>query len=163
VLIVDDNADIRRLVRLRLEIEGGFDVLPDASDGAGALVSARRDLPDVVLLDLSMPVMDGLEVLPHLRQALPYVRIVMLSGFDSQRFRDRAIELGADAYVEKGSALDSLVDLLHELTEVLPVVRVPGPRQAAADSAPAAVAVEPAPVPSGAPVVPAAEHASGAA
>ena len=127
VLIVDDNADIRRLVRLRLELDGTFDVVPDATDGRSALASAQAFLPDVVLLDLSMPIMDGLEALPMLRQLLPYGRIVMLSGFEADRFRGRAIELGADEYVEKGSALEDLVGLLQRLT-MPALAQVPSPR-----------------------------------
>jgi CheY-like chemotaxis protein len=129
VLIVDDNADIRRLVRLKLELEGGFEVVPDAVDGVGALEAVPRHLPDVILLDVSMPVMDGLEALPLLRQLLPYGRIIMLSGFDSADFRTRALELGADEYVEKGSALDDLVALVRDLATVLAPPRVPGPRE----------------------------------
>jgi CheY-like chemotaxis protein len=128
VLIVDDNADIRRLVRLRLEMEGGFEVVPDAADGRAAIEAVGLHLPDVVLLDLSMPVMDGLEALPLLRQALPYGRIIMLSGFDSVRFRARALELGADEYVEKGTALDQLVSVIGDLATVLAPPRVPGQR-----------------------------------
>jgi DNA-binding NarL/FixJ family response regulator len=129
VLIADDNADIRRLVRIKLELAGGFEVLPDAVDGVGAVQLADTHLPDVILLDLSMPVMDGLEALPLLRQVLPYGRIIMLSGFDSARFRVRALELGADEYVEKGGSLDALVGLIRELGTPSIPPRVPEPRQ----------------------------------
>jgi len=128
ILIVDDNADIRRMIRLKLELEGGFEVVPDAVDGASGLLAVESSLPDVVLLDLSMPVMDGLEALPRIRQSLPYGRIIMLSGFDSERFKARAVELGADDYVEKGGGLDHLVTLIRGLGSALAAPRVPTPR-----------------------------------
>ena len=163
VLIVDDNADIRRLVRLRLELDGLFEVVPDATDGRSALASAQAFLPDIVLLDLSMPIMDGLEALPLLRQLLPYGRIVMLSGFDAERFRGRALDLGADEYVEKGSALEDLVGLLQRLCPP-PLTQVPAPRDELDAAAGAGLNGElQGPFSDGDSVVPQGPHASGAA
>ena len=156
VLIVDDNADIRRLVRLRLELDGCFEVVPDATDGRSALASAQAFLPDLVLLDLSMPIMDGLEALPLLRQLLPYGRIVMLSGFESDRFRGRALELGADEYVEKGTALDDLVGLLQRLSAPA-LAQVPMPRSEAMGP------MDPSLLSDGESSLPQGPHASGAA
>jgi DNA-binding NarL/FixJ family response regulator len=114
VLIVDDNDDIRRLVGMQVGLEEDMEIVGEARDGAAGLEAAECYRPDVVVLDLSMPVMDGLEALPLLRALLPDARIVMLSGFDRYQFADTALDLGADAYVEKGGALADLVALVRE-------------------------------------------------
>lgn len=118
VLVVDDNADIRRLLGLRLSVEADCVVVGEAANGEIALDLAASLRPDVIVLDLSMPVMDGLEALPGLRAMLPAARIIVLSGFDRRAFRAQALDLGADEYVEKGAPLDTLVDLIRGLVGV---------------------------------------------
>ena len=101
ILVCDDSANIRELVRLVLELEGNS-VVAEAENGRQAIVEAERHQPDVVLLDLSMPVMDGLEALPEILRVAPETRIVVLSGFDNPSLVARALELGAESYVTKG-------------------------------------------------------------
>lgn len=114
VLLCDDAAELRRLVAVLLELDGGFELVGEAADGEQAVELAGRHAPDLVLLDLSMPVMDGLEALPLLRDASPGSRVVVYSGLDAARMESRARELGAHAYLEKGLDPDSLVAALHE-------------------------------------------------
>ncbi len=109
VLIVDDVPSLRDLLRTVLEIEDDFVVVGEAGDGAEALRSAATVRPDLVLLDLAMPVMDGLEALPRLRALLPSAKIVVFSGFESDTATDQVIGGGADAYVEKGMPVPDLV------------------------------------------------------
>lgn len=116
VLVVDDNADLRRLIGVKLGVEEGLHVVGEAGNGAIALEMAAALSPDVVVLDLSMPVMDGLETLPPLRRLLPESRIVVLSGFEARTLRDQVKGLGADEYLEKGAPLDGLVDLIRGLS-----------------------------------------------
>lgn len=113
VLVVDDNATLRRLVCLRLGVERDLEVIGEAGNGAVAVELAEALRPDVVLLDLSMPVMDGLEALPPLRERLPEAHLIVLSGFDQASLGSRVTELGADAYVEKGASLDELVEIIR--------------------------------------------------
>ncbi|MDX6197735.1 MAG: hypothetical protein QOJ79_886 [Actinomycetota bacterium] len=127
VLLADDAEDIRLLLRLNLASRDGFDVVAEAGDGEQAVRLAAEHLPDVVLLDLSMPVMDGLQAIPEIRRVSPKTRIVVLSGFDGARMKPVAMELGADAYVEKGEAMAALV---ATLAAVFPE-RLFAPRQAA--------------------------------
>jgi DNA-binding NarL/FixJ family response regulator len=101
VLVCDDSAHIRELVRLLLEMEGNS-VVAEAENGRQAIVEAERHQPDVVLLDLSMPVMDGLEALPEIQRVAPEARVVVLSGFDNASLVAHALELGAESYVTKG-------------------------------------------------------------
>ena len=123
VLLADDAHDIRLLLRLTLTAEAGFDVVGEAATGAAAIEQAAALQPDVVLLDLSMPVMDGLQAIPELLRVSPASRIVVLSGFDEDRMKQTALDLGAHGYVEKGSATSALVDALSQLfpTHVLGV------------------------------------------
>jgi PAS domain S-box-containing protein len=121
VVLADDAEDIRLLLRLSLTTAHGFDVVAEAADGRQAVELAAAHRPDVVLLDLSMPVMDGLQAIPEIRRLSPDTRIVILSGFDQGRMQPVAMELGADAYLEKGEALNSLVDRLAELFPTHPL------------------------------------------
>jgi DNA-binding NarL/FixJ family response regulator len=121
-LLVDDVEDIRTLLRLLMEQDGRFDVVAEASNGEEAIELAGRHRPDVVVLDLAMPVMDGLTALPALRQELPDVRVVILSGFPVDQMGPTASEAGAVGYLEKGRNIRSLAVDIYELAGVLEAV-----------------------------------------
>ena len=109
VLVCDDSPQIRELVRIVLELEGN-EVVGEAENGCEAVDEAERLQPEVVLLDLSMPVMDGLEALPQIKRVAPQARIIVLSGFDNDRLVSQALALGADHFVPKGGDPDEIVD-----------------------------------------------------
>ena len=117
VLIVDDAANLRELLTLLLEVEDDFEVVGTAADGRQAIEAAELLRPDVVLLDLAMPVMDGLQALPALRAHLPHARIVIFSGFEHEALAEEAMQAGADAYIEKGTSVTQLVAQLRELRQ----------------------------------------------
>ena len=130
VVLVDDAADLRTLVRMRLESVGGFLVVGEGGNGREAIELTRAHHPDVVLLDVSMPVMDGLDALPKIRQACVDTRVVMFTGFEHTGLEARSLALGAAAFIEKST---SLLELPARL------------REAVADPAPPAVEVAPKP------------------
>lgn len=113
VLLCDDCAPVRELVRLVLEREG-IEVVGEVADGGAAVEEAGRCQPDVVLLDISMPAMDGLEALPEIRRVAPQARVVVYSGFDNPVIVERALELGAVRYVEKGGRPEEIVAAVEE-------------------------------------------------
>ena len=115
VLLADDSPDIRLLLRFTLSAQPGFDVVGEAANGAAAVELASSLQPDVVVLDLSMPVMDGLEAIPELLRVSPDTRIVVLSGFDEERMKQAALGQGAHDYLEKGEAASALIDALARL------------------------------------------------
>jgi DNA-binding response OmpR family regulator len=113
VLLVDDDPAIRRAVSAGLELEG-FTVVA-ASGGRAALEAAARVAPAVVLLDLSMPDLDGLEVLERLRAGGDQVPVCVLSARDEVDDRVAGLQAGADDYVVKPFALEEVVARLHAL------------------------------------------------
>ena len=113
VLLVDDDAAIRRAVAAGLELEG-FCVVA-ASGGRAALEAAERIKPAVVLLDLTMPDLDGLEVLRRLREAGDQVPVCVLSARDEVDERVQGLQAGADDYVVKPFALEEVAARLHAL------------------------------------------------
>lgn len=117
VLLVDDVADLRFMLRLNLEGSGRFKVLAEGANGLEGVELARLHRPDLVLLDIAMPIKDGLDALPEIRAASPDSRVVILSSFGEQRFGERAMQLGANAYVEKTLAPDALVARLVDIME----------------------------------------------
>ena len=117
VLLVDDVADLRFMLRLNLEESGRFRIVAEAANGLEGVELAREHQPDLVLLDIAMPVRDGIEALPDIRAASPDSRVVVLSGFGEQRYGPRALELGASACVEKTLAPDALVARLVDVME----------------------------------------------
>ena len=113
VVVVDDADDLRMIFQLTLDATDDFRVVGVAADGREALEVCQRERPDLVLLDLSMPVMDGLEALPLLRERLPDAAVVVLSGFDAGHVEQQVLDLGAVAYIEKGTPQRALVDRLR--------------------------------------------------
>ena len=113
VLVVDDEEAIRELMVTALATKTR-DVLAAAS-GDEALEILKRTEVDLVLLDLSMPGLDGLEAIPLLKDAAPSLGIIVFSGFAADRMRGPALALGADRYLEKGEPLDVIRDAVREV------------------------------------------------
>ncbi|HVL03206.1 MAG TPA: EAL domain-containing protein, partial [Acidimicrobiales bacterium] len=115
VLLVDDQARMRDLVRLTFELEPLFDLVGEASDGREAVALARHHQPDLVLLDLAMPGVGGLEALPLIRAVAPQARVVVLSALDPADVARTAQDEGAAGYVCKGGSPDRFLDELHRI------------------------------------------------
>ena len=111
IFLVDDNAAYRRLARIALE-QAGHEIAGEAGNGREALERTPAAGADVVLLDLNMPVMDGLDALPRLRAALPGTPIVILTTGHARHERERALGGGADAFIVKPDRIFSLPDEL---------------------------------------------------
>lgn len=113
VLICDDVEAIRRLLTLIIEMRPSLHVLGEASTGTQSIAQARRLQPDVVLLDLSMPDMTGFDALPEIKAAAPSAKVIVLSGFSAAVMADDVLAQGADQYIEKGAAPDTIADAIE--------------------------------------------------
>lgn len=133
VLLVDDNPIFLRILTrfLSEHSEDSVQIVGSVVGGRDAVVEARRIRPDVVLLDLAMPDLPGLELLPRLRDALPGTIIIVLTLMDLHDCRRAALAAGADDVVSKVSLDRDLVPAIRRLASV-------GPRAARAPSRPAA-------------------------
>ncbi|MEA2494027.1 MAG: hypothetical protein QOJ29_1938 [Thermoleophilaceae bacterium] len=120
VVLVDDVPELRLLVRLTLEEDPGIEVVGEASNGREGVDVARETDPDVVLLDLSMPDMDGLEAIPLIRAAAPRARLVVLSGHEAGRVSLEALDQGATRYINKAAGLDQIPRTVHEVAKLEP-------------------------------------------
>jgi CheY-like chemotaxis protein/anti-sigma regulatory factor (Ser/Thr protein kinase) len=118
VLIVDDDADHRFVMRRLFRREGITEVF-EAADGDDALAVARREQPDVVLLDLAMPGRSGVDVLPDLREAVGPVPIVVLSNLSRRRWEDVVLERGAVGFVEKRTPSKRLIRDVMAVAQLL--------------------------------------------
>lgn len=112
VFLCDDNAQYRQLARLALE-QAGHEIAGEAGNGEEALDRAPSAAPDIVLLDLNMPVMNGLTALPRLRATLPGARIVVLTTGQAPDERHQALSAGADAFIVKPERILTLGDDLR--------------------------------------------------
>ncbi|WP_183092965.1 response regulator [Nocardioides stalactiti] len=105
VLLADDYHDLRELMRFQLE-RAGFNVVGEATDGQEAVTMAGELNPDVIVLDLAMPKLDGLQALPTLRERSPEAQVIVVSGFATGLMADRVLAAGAARFVEKGVGMD---------------------------------------------------------
>lgn len=120
VLIADDHALVRSGIRLVLEqIDGSIEVL-EAADGRAAIELARRSAPDICLLDISMPELNGIDALPLLRRAAPGTKILVLSMHGGRDYVASALKAGAQGYLLKDAAVDELADAIRALREGRP-------------------------------------------
>ncbi|MDQ3932733.1 MAG: response regulator transcription factor [Actinomycetota bacterium] len=113
VVLADDAEDLRAILRRLLENDGRFEVVAEAEDGHEAVQAAADYQPDVIVLDLSMPLLDGRGALPRIRAVAPSTRVIVLSGFGSLDEGD--VELGVDACIEKGAGIDEIIDVVAEV------------------------------------------------
>ena len=113
ILIADDYPTIRKMVRQTLELHPHFEVCGEAQDGAKAVEEAARLKPDVVVLNVTMPVLNGFEAARKIKASLPEIAIVILSTSTDQRFIEEAKKVGARAYVAKTELGKALVKAIE--------------------------------------------------
>ena len=142
VVLVDDTPSLRMLTRLALD-DTVFEVVGEAGDGLAGVNQVKQLETDLVLLDLAMHVMDGLEALPLMLAAEPTVKIVIVSGFDRRAMESQVLEAGADGYLQKGTPPDELIDTLLRLFPGVQEPTVPAPRTESPASAIAPAAPSP--------------------
>ena len=104
VVIADDHAVVREGIRHVLAQDGGFDVVGEAANGEQAVALAKELSPDVVVLDLSMPVLSGLEAAERIRSAVPGTRVLVLSIHDHEEYILQSVRAGAQGYLRKDSS-----------------------------------------------------------
>ena len=116
VLIADDHLLFAEVLESILSSDERIEVVGRASDGSEAVELARRLEPDVVLMDVSMPILDGFEATREIRASSESVRVLMLTGSDSRDDVDRSREAGASGYVTKDRIASELVAAIVEVT-----------------------------------------------
>ncbi len=120
VLLVDDEEEIRAGISRKIDwLSLGFDLVGQAENGADALDLAEQLQPDVVLTDIKMPFMDGLELCRHLRQSLPAAKLVVFSGFDDFEYARKAVGMGVSEYIMKPINAPELMEVLQKLRQQL--------------------------------------------
>jgi len=117
VLLVDDHLLVRCRTRQQLADIPNVQVVGEATDGFEAVALARTLSPDLVLMDISMPGLDGLEATRRITAELPHVRVIMLSSYAEESFHKRAIAAGAHGYVVKGESTQSLAAAIQLVLE----------------------------------------------
>ena len=118
VLIVDDSEDLRELLSMVIERHPrGWRVVATAAQGEQGVREARASQPDLVLLDIAMPVMDGMQALPLIREAAPQAVVVMLSGYPFSTAGQGALNAGAHGYLEKSDLVRGLIPRLERIIE----------------------------------------------
>jgi DNA-binding NarL/FixJ family response regulator len=108
VVVVDDNPEIRAVLRIMLTNDSGIEVIGEAVDGRDAIRAVGQLVPDVALMDLNMPVMGGLEATAEIKRRYPGVRVVILTMHEGQEYSDAILEAGADGYVQKDASSSEL-------------------------------------------------------
>jgi NarL family two-component system response regulator LiaR len=117
ILIADDHALMRDGIRKILERESDFDVVAEASDGEEAIAFTESLKPDVAIIDISMPKVDGIEVTKHIKEYCPGTAVLILTAFDDDEFVFSLIEAGAAGYLLKSVQSQELVQAIRAIRE----------------------------------------------
>jgi DNA-binding NarL/FixJ family response regulator len=102
-VVADDSPHMLDFISSIVEIEGGVDVVGTATNGIGAIRTAQRLTPDLVILDIAMPLMNGLEAVVHIKRRLPNTKVLLVSADDNPEIVLAALACGADGFIWKGS------------------------------------------------------------
>jgi DNA-binding NarL/FixJ family response regulator len=115
VVVADDSRTALRAVCAYLDFEGQFEIVGTANDGLSVLQQAESLCPDLVLTDLSMPRMTGLEAAMQLRRSVPGVRILIFTELNGLRLREECLQVGVDGFVEKSQMPERLMEEVRRL------------------------------------------------
>jgi DNA-binding NarL/FixJ family response regulator len=121
VLVADDSPTALRSVCKYLEFEGQFEIVGTACDGLRVLHQTQRLRPELVLTDLSMPQMNGLEATVELRKSFPEVRVLIFSELNGLALREECLRSGADGFIEKSGMPEKLMEEVERLFPKTPV------------------------------------------
>jgi two-component system, NarL family, invasion response regulator UvrY len=125
VLVVDDH-DMLREALVELLAQAGFDIVGQAADGVDAVALAKQLEPEVVLMDLRMPVLGGLDASRLIKDACPAIQVVLLTAFESPALQQQAEEAGCFAYLVKGAPPGDLRLVLHQAVAARRALLPPG-------------------------------------
>ena len=115
VLIVDDMARVRQGLQTILQLSEGFEVVGEADNGLEAIQAAEKLRPDVVLMDLEMPVLGGLEATRRIKEQHPEIGVVIVTIHGSDDVREQAMSVGSDAFIEKEAPTEQLMAAIREV------------------------------------------------
>jgi DNA-binding NarL/FixJ family response regulator len=113
IMIVEDNFRARRALKALLAQQTGINVMAEASNGQEAIRKIGGTIPDLVLMDMRMPIMDGLEATKIIKKNWPQIRIVMLTMYPE--CQSDVIQAGVDAFLVKGCSVDEMAAAIHSL------------------------------------------------
>jgi two-component system, NarL family, response regulator NreC len=114
IFLVDDHHLVRQGLRLLLEAESDFEVIGEAGDGIEAVEAVLRLPPDILIVDVVLPNLNGIEVTRSLKQRLPGLKVILLSMYATEAYVSEALQAGASAYVLKKSTAEELVYAIRE-------------------------------------------------
>jgi len=117
VLIVDDLEHVRQGLRTVLELIDDLEVVGEAGTGLEAIQLTEQLAPDVVLMDLEMPELDGLEATQRLKDRHPGISVVMITLYDDPSNRERARQVGVDAFLRKGASFDQMLAAIRQVRQ----------------------------------------------
>ena len=117
VVLADDHLIVRQGLRALLEATAGFEVVAEAADGHEALEAVENKAPDIVLLDLSMPGLSGLEALRRIKKNHPKIKVLVLSMHTTSEYLRSALRAGANGYLVKGAGIGDLNEALRTIIE----------------------------------------------
>ena len=117
ILLADDHTVVRKGLRLLLESESGFEVVAEAADGRAAVSLCEQHTPDVVVMDVAMPTLNGIEAARQITARLPETAVVFLSMHSDESYVLKALKAGARAYLLKDSAEYDLIHAVRSVTE----------------------------------------------
>ena len=117
VLLVDDHTAVRQAFAFALKKETGIEIVGEAGSGAAALEQIRRLRPDLVLMDINMPGMNGIEATRRIRAEFPQTQVIGLSMYESEEQGEAMRQAGARAYVSKSASYETLLAAIHACRE----------------------------------------------
>ncbi len=118
VVVIDDTEDIRDVLHIALDRADDFEFVASAADGESGVAIAETHQPDLVLLDIAMPEMDGLQALQVIRHGCPRAVVIMLTGFAEQVAALSVVEHGAHGFIRKGSGVPEILDQMRDIWEI---------------------------------------------
>jgi YesN/AraC family two-component response regulator len=115
IMVVENNSCARSALKAYISLQVGIRITAEASNGLEAISKIKNCPPDIVLMDMQMPVMDGLEATKIIKKRWPWIKVIALTMY--QNYRTKALSAGADAFLVKGCSVSELISTVYDLTK----------------------------------------------